>query len=178
MIVQGSTQNQPHHLAASKHPSDAKVEYHPETDCFEYNAPGYHSTVCKNNPVKEGLVGAVFVGVPGLIGATEKHFLGAAGSVGLTALVSPTVGAVLGGAALGYATWKESNENPLYTGLAALVGAGVGAVAFPLLKLPGAGGGFAGAAAAAGAVGVGVAVWQTLQNHKIEEEARAHGYQG
>lgn len=162
----------------------ASVEIPPESevtregDCYHYEAPGYHYQVCRHNPLREGLTAAAVVGVPAGLGAAESALLGTAGSAAVNVLVSPAAGAVLGGVAAGVSAYRASGKNPLYAGLAAVVGAGVGAVAFPLLKLPGTFGGPIGALVAAGAVGAGVALWQAHQNSELDRQARDHGFAG
>jgi hypothetical protein len=152
------------------------VTFDSKDNCYHYEKPGYHRSVSINNPLKEGLTAAALIGVPSAVGAAEHLLLGGLGATGITAMISPAFGAVLGGTWAGVASYKGSNNNPMYAGLGALAGAGVGAVAWPLLKLPGVWGGVGGAAAAAGALGAGVAIWAAVSNHKKHQEALAAGY--
>ena len=157
-------------------PPDVTVESDQANDSFHYNAPGYHREVGHTNPFKEGLTAGLVVGVPSAVGALEKSILGTGGSAALTLLLSPTAGALIGGVGLGAMAYRGTNHNPIYTGLAAIAGAGVGAAAWPLLKLPGALGGTTGAMVATGAVAAGAAVWSAMNNRAVDQEARDHGY--
>lgn len=157
-------------------PEDAVVTYDREQDRYEYSAPGYHSSVSRLNPWKEGGQAALAIGAPSMLGAVETATLGMVNSTLLNLAASPAAGAVIGGAWFGHGAWKETNKNPLFTGLATVLGAGAGAVALPLLKLPGTFGGVPGALAAAGAAGVGVALWSIQHNRQADQEAIAHGY--
>lgn len=157
-------------------PPNVVVSYDPQQDSYEYDAPGYHRSVQRLNPWKEGAKAAAFVGVPSLLGAVETATLGLANSSLLEIAVSPTVGAVAGAGWFGYEAWKETGKNPLFTGLAGLLGAGAGAVGLPLLKAPGTFGGFAGALAATGAAGIGVGIWSAQHNARADQEAVHHGY--
>ena len=130
----------------------------------------------RTNPLREGLTAAALVGIPSAFGAAEHVWLGGLGATGLTAIVSPAAGAAIGGTLGGVAAYKGSNKNPIYGALGALGGAGVGLVAFPLLKLPGVWFGPAGAAVAAAGLGAGVAIWSAVNNGKIDAKAQAAGY--
>ena len=153
-----------------------KVTFDKKDNTYHFERPGYHYSVSRTNPLKEGLTAAALIGIPSAFGAAEHVWLGGLGATGVTALVSPAAGAAIGGVMLGRSAYKATSKNPIYTGLAALAGAGVGAVAFPLLKLPGVWGGPIGAAIAAGGVGAGVAIWSAVNNQKIDAKAQAAGY--
>lgn len=153
-----------------------KVTFDSNTNTYHYERPGLHRSVQVTNPLKEGLTIAAVVGIPSAVGAAESAWLGGAASTALTVAVSPAAGALLGGSIGGYMGYKGSNDNLFYGGLAGLAGAGVGAIAWPLLKLPGVWGGPVGAAVAAGGLGVGVAIWSAVENSKKHEEARQAGY--
>lgn len=155
---------------------ETTVTYDAVERCYHYESPGYHRSVCKVNPFAEGAKAAALVGVPAAIGAGQSALLGTLGGTAVNLIVGPSAGALIGGTAAGVMAWKGTNENPVYTGLAALLGAGVGAVAFPVLQLPGTLGGGIGALAAAGVAGVGVGIWMAHENGKADAEARAHGY--
>lgn len=158
-------------------PPGATVTYDPQNDCYDYSAPGYHHQVCRLDAFKEGGTAGLVIGVPSLVGAAETALMGAGASTLLSLVLSPTAGAVMGGVMAGCMAWKGTNKNPLYTGLATLVGAGVGTVAWPLLKLPGVWGGLTGALAATGiAVGgaAGRALWHNFREDQI---AKDHGLQ-
>jgi len=157
-------------------PPDVAVSYDAQKDCYEYEAPGYHRTVQRLNPWKEGGKAAAVVGVPSLLGAVETATLGLANSSLINLAVSPATGALVGAGWMGHGAWKETGKNPLFTGLAAMLGGGVGAVALPLLKAPGTFAGLPGVLVAAGTAGVGVALWSVHQNHLADQEALAHGY--
>jgi hypothetical protein len=158
-------------------PAEAVVTYDSERDCYDYNAPGYHRQVCRLNPWKEGGQAALAVGVPSMLGAIETASLGLVNSSLINLAVSPAAGALVGGAWAGHAAWRETGQNPLYTGLAAMLGGAAGTVALPLLKAPGTFAGFGGALAAAGAAGIGVALWSAHHNREADAQALAHGYQ-
>ena len=153
-----------------------KVSFDKDTNTYHFERPGMHYSVMRTNPLREGLTAAALIGVPSAFGAAEHVWLGGLGATGVTALVSPAAGALIGGTAGGVMAYRGSNKNPIYGGLGALGGAGVGLVAFPLLKLPGVWGGPIGAAVAAGAVGAGVAIWSAVNNGKIDAKAQAAGY--
>lgn len=157
-------------------PADVTVTYNKEKDCYDYEAPGFHRQVCRQNPFKAGAQAAALVGVPSLLGAVETVTLGLGPSILIETAVSPTAGALLGGAYAAKGAWEETHKNPIFTGLATLLGAGVGMVGLPLLKAPGTFGGLAGALGAAGIAGVGVGIWTAHQNYKADQEALAHGY--
>ena len=157
-------------------PADVVVTYDKEKDCYDYEASGYHRQVCKQNPWKAGAQAAALVGVPSLVGAVETVTLGMGSSSLITAAVSPAVGGVIGAGYAGTQAWEATGKNPLFTGLAGMLGAGVGAVGFPLLKLPGTFGGVAGAVGAACVAGLGVGIWTAHHNHQADQEALAHGY--
>ena len=112
------------------------------------------------------LQATALVGIPSAVGALEHSFLGAANSALLTVAVGPTAGAFLGAGILGVSAWKATRGNPVYTVLAGLGGMGVGTVAWPLLKLPGALGGWTGAAVATGLAGAAAAGWVLSQAAK------------
>ncbi|MBI3927167.1 MAG: hypothetical protein HY319_16645 [Armatimonadetes bacterium] len=152
------------------------VTFDRDTSTYHFERPGYHYSVRRNNPLKEGLVGAALIGVPSAIGAAENALVGALGATAVTTFLSPTAGAVIGGVWAGRTAYKATNENPLYTGLAAVAGAGVGAIAFPILKLPGAWGGVTGAAVATAGVGIGVAIWAAVNARKVDQMALEAGY--
>ncbi len=120
----------------------------------------------KRKPLQEAVTAAAIVGVPALIGAVSSDVFGTGASALVNLALSPAAGAVLGGAGAGIAMYKESNGNPIYAGLFGIIGGGVGAVAFPLLKLPGTFGGYTGAAIATGAAALGVAIWAATDNAK------------
>lgn len=156
-------------------PPNVTVTYDPKQDCYDYEAPGYHRQVSRLSPLKEGVTGAALVGVPSLVGAAEHALLGAGASTLVSLALSPTAGAVLGAVIVGGAAWKETNRNPFFTGLAALAGAGVGAVAWPLLKLPGVWGGLTGALVATGVAAGGAASRAIGYNAREDALAREHG---
>ena len=153
------------------------VTFDRETNTYHFERPGHHYSVSITNPLKSGLVAAALVGVPSALGAGGNAALGGLGATAATLLTGPVVGATLGGVMAGRAAWKETGQNPIYTGLAALAGAGAGAVAFPVLALPGTWGGLAGAAVATAGIGVGAGIWQAVNNQRIHQKALAAGYQ-
>ena len=169
---------------APKPPEDPKppsekwdsVTFDSATNTYHFEKPGHHYSAARMNPLKEGLTGAALIGIPSAVGALQNAALGGLGATAVTAIAGPTLGAVIGGVWMGHAAYKGTNENPIYTGLAAIAGAGVGAVAFPLLQLPGVWGGATGAAGAAGGIGVAVALWALSSNHKLDQKALDAGY--
>lgn len=112
------------------------------------------------------LQATALVGIPSAVGALEHGLLGTANSALLTLVAGPTAGAFLGAGILGVSAWKATRGNPIYTTLAGLGGMGVGMVAWPLLKLPGALGGWTGAAVATGIAGAAAAGWVLSQAAK------------
>lgn len=157
-------------------PANAVVTYDRERDCYDYDAPGYHLQVCRLNPWKEGGQAALVVGLPSMLGAIETASLGLVNSSLINLAVSPAAGALVGGCWAGGAAWKGTGKNPLYTGLAAMLGGAAGTVALPVLKAPGTFAGFGGAIAAAGAAAIGVALWSAQQNREADQQALAHGF--
>lgn len=157
-------------------PSDVVVSYDSQKDCYEYNAPGYHRSVQRLDPLKEGLKAAAFVGIPATAGAIETHTLGLVNSSVINFALHPAAGALLGAASFGKDAWEETGHNPIFTGFAGMLGAGAGAVALPVLASPGVFGGFVGALAATGAAGIGVGLWSMHQNALADQEAKDHGY--
>lgn len=153
-----------------------KVSFDKNSNTYHFERPGYHYSVSRNNPLSEGLKAAALVGIPSAVGAAEHVWLGGLGAAGLTVFAGPAMGAAIGGTWGGYAAYKGSNKNAFYGTLGALGGAGVGAVAFPLLKLPGVFFGPTGAAVAAVGVGAGVAIWSAVNNGKVDAKAQAAGY--
>lgn len=152
------------------------VTFDKATKTYHFERPGHHYSAQVLSPVSEGLVGAALFGVPSAFGAVANTYLGGLGGTAATAVLGPTLGAVIGGVGLGRGAWKETNHNPIFTGLAALAGAGVGAVAFPLLSLPGTWGGIPGAAVAVAGAGIGAAVWASMKNQKLHQKALDAGY--
>lgn len=152
------------------------VTFDSATNTYHFERPGHHYSASLQNPLKEGLVAATLIGVPTAFGAGGNALLGGLGATAVTAFAGPALGATIGGVMLGRAAYKETNQNPIYTGLAALAGAGVGAVAFPLLALPGTWGGVTGAVVATAGVGAGAAIWTAVNNHKLNQKALDAGY--
>ncbi|MBN9414465.1 hypothetical protein ABS71_12560 [bacterium SCN 62-11] len=153
-----------------------KVSFDKSSNTYHFERPGHHLSVMRTNPLREGLTAAALVGIPSAFGAAEHVWLGGLGAAGLTAIASPAAGAAIGGTWGGVAAYRGSNKNPIFGALGALGGAGVGLIAFPLLKLPGVFFGPAGAAVAAAGLGAGVAVWSAVNNNKIDARAQAAGY--
>ena len=161
------------------------VTFDSATNTYHFERPGYHYSASRNNPLREGLVAASLIGVPSALGA-GANALGASlgggaaagilGGTALTAFALPTLGAVVGGSWAGVAAYKGTNQNPIFTGLAAIAGAGVGTLAMPLLSLPGAWGGTTGAVVATAGIGVGAAIWSVVNNHKLDQKAIEAGY--
>jgi hypothetical protein len=152
-----------------------KVSFDKDTNTYHFERPGLHYSVARTNPLKMGLGAAALIGVPSAIGAAEHLWLGGLGATGLTTLISPGIGGLAGGTAIGLMSYKES-KSPIHATIFGALGGGVCAVAYPLLKLPGVWGGPIGAAVAAGAVGAGVAIWSAVNNGKIDAKAQAAGY--
>ena len=152
------------------------VTFDAATKTYHFERPGHHYSASLQNPLSEGLIAASLVGVPSALGAGGNALLGGLGATAATAIVGPTLGAAIGGVWLGRGAYKETHGNPIYTGLAALAGAGVGAVAFPLLSLPGTWGGATGAVVAAAGVGTAAAIWTSVQNNKLQQKALVAGY--
>jgi hypothetical protein len=171
------TSTKPMLLQRRPEPPDVTVTYDPKGDCYDYNAPGYHHQVSRLSPWSEGATTGLVIGVPSLVGAAETALVGVGASSLVSLMLSPTAGAVLGGVIAGRMAWEGTNKNPIFTGLAALVGVGVGTIAWPVLKLPGVLGGLKGALAAAGVAFGGAAARAIVWNHREDALARSHGCQ-
>jgi hypothetical protein len=168
--------SQPQKLNNPKIPQGATVTHDKETDCFHYEAPGHHYSVCRPNALGQGAVAAAVVGVPAFLGAFQNDIFGTLGA-GLGGTITGVAGgAILGGAIAGYKSYHGSNKNPMYGVLGGMAGALGGAVAFPLLKQPGLWFGFTGAAVATGVAAVGVTAAMAYQNHQNTQDAIAHGW--
>jgi len=152
------------------------VTFDASTKTYHFQRPGHHYSASLQNPLSEGLIAASVVGIPSAFGAGSNVLLGGLGATAVTAISGPAVGAALGGVLLGRGAYKESRGNPFFTGLAAMVGAGVGAVGFPLLSLPGTWGGVTGALVAAAGVGTAAGVWTAVRNNKLHQKALDAGY--
>lgn len=161
-----------------KIPADATVTYDEQKDCFHFEGSGTHRGICRENALVDGLKVAAVVAIPAFIGAAENQLVGTL-AAGLGGTYTGVLGGLmLGGAIGGYQSYKGSNNNPVYGMLGGLGGALAGAVAFPVLKQPGLWGGYTGAAVATGLAAGAAFVYQAVQNHKVTEAARAHGWQG
>ena len=180
-ISQNSIQSATSRVAAatpaptSAQPKDS-VTFDKSTNTYEINVPGLHRTIQKANPFLQGVKVAGVVAVPMALGAAQSALLGVGLSTVATAFLSPTIGAVAGAALTGRGAYKMSDENVMFGARGAVVGGGIGAVALPILELPGVWLGATGAAVAAGAVGVGVALFQAHLNRQADEVAASYGY--
>lgn len=176
MNIQTNLPTRPPGVRNSKIPAGATVTHDPVQDCFSYTAPGHHYSVCRHNALAEGAKAGALVAVPAFVGAFQNEIFGTVGAgIGGT-LTGIAGGAALGGAILGYQSYKGSNNNPFYGALGGLGGAAIGAVLFPVLKQPGLWAGVTGAAVATGVAAVGVGVYMAVQNHRTTEDAKAHGW--
>ncbi len=154
-----------------------RVTFDSKSNTFHFSRPGYHYSASLVNPLKEGLKVGSVIGLPAAFGALGKAALGALGASALAAIAGPTIGATIGAVVLGKMAYDSTSKNLIYTGLAAMAGAGIGAVAFPALALIGSWGGTAGALAATAAAGIGTGIWGLLSNQKLKQKALEAGYQ-
>ena len=152
------------------------VTFDADKGCYHFDSPGLHETKCLSNPFTEGGSVAAVVGAPLLLGAAQQDIFGTLGAVGLTTVAGPVLGMGIGGALAGYGAHKMSRGNPVFTGLGAVAGGVVGAVAFPVSQYLGTALGYQGSLIAAGALGVGAAIYTAIDNNSIKEEAIKRGY--